>query len=274
VTLYRPHEVRARETAVIDSHCHLAGQEFASDLEAIVTRARAAGVQAALTILAADDDVELRQAAAVRALWPEVRFSIGVHPHAAGKFAAAPDAAASAVDAALTAQPAARAVGEIGLDFHYDFAPRDAQHAVFRTQIALARRRGLPIVIHTREAEDDTFQILADEQAASVPVVFHCFTGNVATARRVLEAGYHLSLAGIVTFPRAVELKDVAAFVPLDRLLIETDSPYLAPVPYRGKRNEPAHVALVAEAVAALRGDTPERIREATAATFRRIFNP
>jgi TatD DNase family protein len=259
---------------MIDSHCHIAGQEFAGDLEAVVTRARAAGLQGALTILAADDDAELRQAAAVQALWPEVRFSIGVHPHAAGKFAAAPEAAAQAVEAALTAQPAARAVGEIGLDYHYDFAPREAQQAVFRAQIALARGRRLPVVIHTREAEDDTFQILADERAGEVPVVFHCFTGNTAAARRVLDAGYHLSLAGIVTFPRAIELKEVAAFVPLDRLLIETDSPYLAPVPHRGKRNEPAHVAVVAEAVAALRGDAPGRIREATAATFRRIFNP
>lgn len=259
---------------MIDSHCHIAGQEFAGDLEAVVARARAAGVHGALTILAADDDVELRQAAAVQAAWPEVRFSIGVHPHAAGKFAAAPEAAAQAVDAAIAAQPATRAIGEIGLDYHYDFAPRDAQHAVFRAQIALARQRRLPIVIHTREAEDDTFQILADERAGDVPVVFHCFTGTPAMARRVLDAGFHLSLAGIVTFPRAVELKEVAAFVPLDRLLIETDSPYLAPVPHRGKRNEPAHVARVAETVAALRGDTPERIREATSATFHRIFNP
>ena len=259
---------------MIDSHCHIAGQEFAGDLEAVVARARAAGVQGALTILAADDDVELRQAAAVQAAWPEVRFSIGVHPHAAEKFAAAPEAAAQAVDAAIAAQPATRAIGEIGLDYHYDFAPRDAQHAVFRAQIALARQRRLPIVIHTREAEDDTFQILADERAGDVPVVFHCFTGTPAMARRVLDAGFHLSLAGIVTFPRAVELKEVAAFVPLDRLLIETDSPYLAPVPHRGKRNEPAHVARVAETVAALRGDTPERIREATSATFHRIFNP
>ena len=259
---------------MIDSHCHIAGQEFAGDLEAVVARARAAGVRGALTILAADDDVELRQAAAVQAAWPEVRFSIGVHPHAAGKFAAAPEAAAQAVDAAIAAQPATRAIGEIGLDYHYDFAPRDAQHAVFRAQIALARQRRLPIVIHTREAEDDTFQILADEGAGEVPVVFHCFTGTPAVARRVLDAGFHLSLAGIVTFPRAVELKEVAAFVPLDRLLIETDSPYLAPVPHRGKRNEPAHVARVAETVAALRGDTPERIREATSATFHRIFNP
>jgi TatD DNase family protein len=259
---------------VIDSHCHIAGQEFAGDLEAVVARAKAAGLQGALTILAADDDIELRQAAAVQALWPEVRFSIGVHPHAAGKFAAAPAAAAEAVEAAIAAQPGARAVGEIGLDYHYDFAPRDAQHAVFRAQIALARRRRLPIVIHTREAEDDTFQILAEAQAGEVPVVFHCFTGNPATARRVIDAGFYLSLAGIVTFPRALELKEVAAFVPLDRLLIETDSPYLAPVPHRGKRNEPAHVAVVAETVAALRGDTPGRIQEATTATFRRVFNP
>ena len=259
---------------MIDSHCHIAGQEFAGDLEAVVTRARAAGLESALVILAADDDVELRQAAAVQAQWPEVRFSIGIHPHAAGTFAAAPSAAAGALEAALEAQPAARAVGEIGLDYHYDFAPRDAQHAVFRAQIAVARRRRLPIVIHTREAEDDTFAILSEEQPSDVPVVFHCFTGNMATARRVLDAGYDLSLAGIVPFPRAVELKEVAAFVPLDRLLIETDSPYLAPVPHRGKRNEPAHVAVVAETVAALRGDSPQRIREATTATFRRIFKP
>ena len=259
---------------MVDSHCHIAGQEFAGDLAAVVARAKAVGLEGALTILAADDESELRQAAEVSRLWSEVRFSIGIHPHAAGKFAGAPGGAASAVEAALAAQPAARAVGEIGLDYHYDFAPRDAQHAVFRAQIALARQRRLPIVIHTREAEDDTFAILAEEQAGDVPVVFHCFTGNAATARRVLDAGYDLSLAGIVTFPRATELKEVAAFVPLDRLLIETDSPYLAPVPHRGKRNEPAHVALVADHVASLRGDTSGRIREATTATFHRIFNP
>jgi TatD DNase family protein len=257
---------------MIDSHCHIAGQEFAGDLDAVVARARAAGLQGALTILAADDDAELRQAAAVQQAWRDVRFSIGIHPHAAGKFAGAPDAAASTLDAALTAQAAARAVGEIGLDYHYDFAPRDAQHAVFRTQIAVARRRRLPIVIHTREAEDDTFAILAEEQAGDVPVVFHCFTGNTAMARRVLEAGYDLSLAGIVTFPRAVELKEVAAFVPLDRLLIETDSPFLAPVPHRGKRNEPAWVGRVAEQLALLHGTTPDAVVAATTANFAALF--
>jgi TatD DNase family protein len=259
---------------VVDSHCHIAGSEFAADLDAVVARAQAAGLEGALIILAADDDVELTQAGEVSRRWPAVRFSIGVHPHAAGKFADRPSAAADAVEAAIAAQPAARAVGEIGLDYHYDFAPRPAQHDVFRAQIALARRRRLPIVIHTREAEDDTFQILAEEQAGDVPVVFHCFTGTTAVARRVLDAGYDLSLAGIVTFPRATELKEVAAFVPLDRLLVETDSPYLAPVPHRGKRNEPAHVALVAEAIAALRGQAPDRIRAATTANFHRIFNP
>jgi TatD DNase family protein len=258
---------------MIDSHCHIAGPEFAADLDGVIARARAAGVEGALTILAADDEPELVRAADVYARWPQVRFSIGVHPHAAGQFAAAPEAAAAAVAAALAAQPAARAVGEIGLDYHYDFAPRDAQHAVFREQIRLALGRRLPIVIHTREAEDDTFRILHEEHA-DVDVVFHCFTGTIATARRVLDAGYHLSLAGIVTFPRALELKEVAAFVPLDRLLVETDSPYLAPVPYRGKRNEPAHVSLVAETVAALRAEPAARIAEATSATFRRIFNP
>ena len=136
----------------------------------------------------------------------------------------------------------------------------------------MARSRRLPIVIHTREAEDDTFAILAGEQAAEVPVVFHCFTGNVAMAHRVIDAGYHLSLAGIVTFPRALELKEVAAFVPLDRLLIETDSPYLAPVPHRGKRNEPAFVKHVAEEIARLRDVPVDVIASATSANFFRLF--
>jgi TatD DNase family protein len=197
-----------------------------------------------------------------------------VHPHAAGKFAGNPADAAARVNEVMDAQPLTRGLGEIGLDYHYDFAPRDVQRQVFREQIRLARRRTLPIVIHTREAAEDTFRILAEENAGDIGGVFHCFTGDRAMAQRALDIGFHLSLAGIVTFPRALELKEVARIVPLDRLLIETDSPYLAPVPFRGKRNEPAHVALVAETVAALRGDTPDRIRAATTGTFRRIFNP
>lgn len=257
---------------MVDSHCHIAGAEFAEDLDAVIARARAARLQRLLVILAADDEPELAQAPAVSTRWPDVRFSIGVHPHAAGKFAAEPAGAVRAVANALDAQPLARALGEIGLDYHYDFAPREAQQQVFREQIRLAATRGLPIVVHTREAEDDTFRILAEESAHHG--VFHCFTGDRPMARRALDAGFHLSLAGIVSFPKALELKEVARMVPLDRLLVETDSPFLAPVPYRGTRNEPAHVVRVAEVIAELRGTTVEVIGQATSDNFERLFNP
>jgi TatD DNase family protein len=257
---------------VIDSHCHIAGPEFIDDLETVVDNATAAGVARALVILAADDEPELMQAEAVASRWPAVRFSIGVHPHAAGKFADDPAAAARAVASALDAQPLARGLGEIGLDYHYDLAPRAAQQEVFRQQIRLASERRLPIVIHTREAEDDTFRILAEE-SASVGV-FHCFTGDRAMARRALDAGFHISLAGIVTFPKALELKEVARIVPIDRLLVETDSPFLAPVPHRGSRNEPARVVRVAEVIAELRGMTLEAIDGATSQNFDRLFAP
>ena len=225
-------------------------------------------------ILAADDEPELQQAEAVSARWNDVRFSIGVHPHAAGKFASDPEDAARAVSRAIEAQPLARAIGEIGLDYHYDFAPRDVQQQVFREQIRLARRLKRPIVIHTREAEEDTFRILDEERAPEIGGVFHCFTGDRDMARRALGIGFHLSLAGIVTFPRALELKEVARMVPLDRLLIETDSPFLAPVPHRGTRNEPAHVARVAEVIADLRNTSVEAIMEATGENFARLFVP
>ena len=258
---------------MIDSHCHLAGPEFVDDLDEVIGRARAAGVQGALVILAAEDEPELKQGGEVAARWEGVRFSIGIHPHAAGKFADDPPAAARVVAAALDAQALARGLGEIGLDYHYDFAPREAQQAVFREQIRLARHRRLPIVIHTREAEDDTFRLLAEESAGDTGVVFHCFTGDRAMARRALDAGFYLSLAGIVTFPRALELHEVAKVVPLDRLLIETDSPFLAPVPHRGKRNEPSHVVRVAETIAELRGTTVEAVAAASTDNFGRLFN-
>jgi len=259
---------------LIDSHCHLAGPEFADDLDAVVGRARAAGLTHALVILAADDEAELRQARVVAAAWPAVRFSIGIHPHAAGTYADDPSMAARRVADAMSRQPLTRAVGEIGLDYHYDHAPREVQQQVFRAQIRLALDRRLPIVIHTREATDDTFAILDEEQASAVPVVLHCFTGDRDMARRALDAGYLLSFAGIVTFPRALELKEVAREVPLDRFLIETDSPFLAPVPFRGKRNEPAWVKQVAEVVADLRGTTTDAVVQASLNNFQRLFNP
>jgi TatD DNase family protein len=258
---------------MIDSHCHLADPKFADDLPEVVERAQRAGVARVMCILSAGDEAESAAAARLRKAWPGVRFSVGVHPHAAGTFAGRPAQAAAVVMEAIVAQ-AARAVGEIGLDYHYDFAPRELQQAVFTAQIAVARVAELPIVVHTREAADDTFQILRDAGQGEIRGIFHCFTGDTAMARRALDLGFHISIAGMVTFPRAAEIRAVAAFVPADRLLIETDAPYLAPVPHRGKRNEPAWVARVLAEVAALRAvDAAELGRQLTA-NFDALLGP
>jgi len=259
---------------VIDSHCHLADEVFAADLDAVIARAKDAGLERALTILAAGDAKEAAQAGRVLALWPECRLSIGVHPHAASAFADRPEGAADAVREQVGKTPDARAIGEIGLDYHYDFAPPDVQRPVFRAQVTLARELGLPVVIHTREADEDTVRILREAGGGEVRGVLHCFTGGPALARAGLDLGLYISFSGIVTFPKAGELRDTARGVPLDRVLIETDSPFLAPVPLRGKRNEPAHVARVARAVAALHGISPEDAADRTAANFHALFRP
>ncbi len=199
-----------------------------------------------------------------------VRFGVGVHPHHAHE-CPAPGQAAARVEAAFASNPRVRAVGEIGLDYHYDFSPREVQQAVFAEQVEWARRMRRPVIIHTREAEDDTFEILARAGSGEVSGVFHCFTGDVPMAKRALDLGFSLSFAGIVTFPRGQNVRDAAAIVPDDRLLIETDSPYLAPVPYRGKRNEPAWVARVAETLAAVRGSNTQAIEAITTANLLRF---
>lgn len=237
---------------MIDSHCHLADEAFAGDLDAVVQRASEAGVQRAMCILGAGDEAEADAARRVRALWPDIRFAAGVHPHNAGQFAGRFAEAPAVVSAALASEGAI-AIGEIGLDYHYDLSPRDLQQVVFGAQVELARQRSLPIVIHTREATDDTFRLLEEAGQREVRGIVHCFTGDVAMARTALDLGLHVSFAGIVTFPRSTELREAAAFVPADRLLIETDAPYLAPVPHRGKRNEPAFVARILDAVADIR---------------------
>jgi TatD DNase family protein len=257
-----------------DSHCHIAGEEFIADLDAVVERAKAAGVSRALIILAAEDDTEIARAGTVLAAWPECRFAVGVHPHHAKVFASNPRAAADTVAARLDALPAARAIGEIGLDYHYDFSPRDVQHEVFRVQLRLAIRRDLPVVIHTREAEDDTLRIIGEEGQGRLRGVFHCFTGDEAAAARALATGFMLSIPGVATFPKADTLRRSAASAPEDRLLVETDSPYLAPIPYRGKRNEPAYVSRVVEQLAAVRGMSVEAIGAATDRNFERLFRP
>lgn len=257
-----------------DSHCHIAGEEFIADLPAVVERARGAGVSRALVILAAEDDAEIARAQTVLDAWPECRFAVGVHPHHANVFASDPQAAADTVARHLDSLPAARAIGEIGLDYHYDFSPRDVQHAVFRAQIRLAIARDLPIVIHTREAEDDTLRILAEEGLGRLRGVFHCFTGDTEASRRALATGFMLSIPGVATFPKAETLREAAAVAPADRLLVETDSPYLAPIPYRGKRNEPAYVAKVVDQLAAVRGVTPQTISDETDRNFDHLFRP
>ena len=256
---------------MIDSHCHLAGEEFAADLDAVVERARSAGLAGAMVILSSGDGAELERAGRVRAAWPEVRFSVGIHPHQAGQHGDDLDAAMARLDAELDAHDAV-ALGEIGLDYHYDFSPRPIQQEVFRRQLELAGKRDLPVIIHTREATDDTFQTLRDH-AAGLRVVFHCFTGGMEMARAALDLGAWLSFAGIVTFPKAGDLRDVARMVPPDRFLVETDSPYLAPVPFRGKRNEPAFVAKVVESLAAVRGTTVEEIAGQSTANFHAVIS-
>jgi TatD DNase family protein len=260
-----------RRSPMIDSHCHLADEAFERDLEDVVARALQAGLTGALVILAAGDEAEAARAANVRSTWSAVRFATGVHPHGAGGFAGrGQDSAAVAAEHAT--RFGACAIGEIGLDYHYDFAPSDVQRDVFAAQLSLAKQMGRPVIIHTREATDDTFEILA--QAGIGRGVFHCFTGDAAMARRALDGGFHVSFSGIVTFPKAESIREAARLVPDDRLLVETDSPYLAPVPFRGKRNEPAHVAQVVEAVAAIRGAPPARLAERTSLNFDALFGP
>jgi TatD DNase family protein len=244
-----------------DSHCHLPEDPEAA--AALVAEAAEAGVDRLIDV---GTDVASSQAAQRRAATygPVVWATAGLHPH---------DAKDGGLDAieALLAQPGVVAVGECGLDYHYDHSPRPVQREVFAAQIRLARRSGKALVIHTRAAWDDTFAVLAAE---GVPerTVFHCFSGGPEEAARCLELGASLSLSGIVTFPKAPELREVAKLVPLDRLLVETDSPYLAPVPHRGKRNQPAWVAVVGAAVADARGMEPAEVAAATSANATALY--
>ena len=259
---------------MIDSHCHLADETFASDLDAVVARAKDAGLERVCTILEAGNAAEAAQAARLATIWPDVRFAIGVHPHQAHAFADDPDRAATTVREQFARTPAARAVGEIGLDYHYDFSPRDVQQRVFRVQIRLARELQRPVVIHTRAADEDTIAILNEEGQGDLRGVLHCFTGTPALRDAGLALGFYISLAGILTFPKAGDLRETASRVPLDRMLTETDSPFLAPVPFRGKRNEPAHVARVVETLAELHRVAAQEMAQRTAANFHALFRP
>jgi TatD DNase family protein len=247
----------------IDSHCHL--PEDPAEADAVVDRALAAGVERMVCV--GTDLATSRAAVATARRRAEVRATVGLHPHDAVHLAEQWDALV-----ALCADPLVVAVGEAGLDHHYEHSPGADQAAAFRAQIRLAHERDLPLVIHTREAWDETFTIL-DAEGVPARTVFHCFTGGPDEARACADRGAWLSFSGIVTFKNADDLRAAAAAVDLDRLLVETDSPYLAPVPFRGKPNEPAWVGHVGAAVAAARGEEIATVAAATRATTRRLFD-
>ncbi|MGE3841349.1 MAG: TatD family hydrolase [Vicinamibacterales bacterium] len=257
---------------MIDSHCHLADSVFEADAAAVVARARDAGLAGALCILDLGDPEEHQRAEALAGQWPALDFSMGVHPHHAAAWADRLDEMETSLDRLVAGRSRARAVGEIGLNYHYDFAPRAAQRDVFARQAAFALERDLPVVIHAREADDDTLAVVREVGGGRLRGVLHCFTGGLGFAEQALALGLHVSLAGIVTFPKALALHEVARFIPDDRVLVETDSPFLAPVPHRGKRNEPAWVRQVAARLADLRGQSWQRIAEITTANYERLF--
>ena len=255
-------------TMLVDSHCHLDFPDFASELDAVVARARAAGIGRMVTI-----STRVRKHAQVLAIaekFPDIFCSVGTHPHNAHEEL---DIDAKAL-VAIARHPKVVAIGEAGLDYHYDKSPRDAQEQGFRQHIAAARETGLPLVIHSREADDDMARILAEETGkGAFPAVLHCFTGGRELAERAVEMGLYVSFTGIVTFKNSQPLREIAAALPAERVLVETDAPYLAPLPFRGKRNEPSYVVETAKVLAATRGVSPDEIARQTTENFFRLFN-
>ena len=251
---------------LIDSHCHIDDARFDADRDAILTRARAEGVEHFVTV---GCDLETSRAAVVLAQrHPFISATVGVHPHEVkliqeGWYDELRTLARS--DCCV-------AYGEIGLDYHYDHSPRETQRLRFREQVQLARELRLPIVIHTREAQEDTIAILKEEKAHELGGVFHCFSGDAWLAKDALDLGFYLSFSGVITFQNASMLRDIVKTVPMDRILVETDAPYLTPVPNRGKRNEPAFVRHVAEKIAELHGLSGQEVEAATTQNTKRLF--
>ena len=253
---------------LIDSHCHLNYEGLAERQGEVLAAARARGVTGFLNI--STRQREWNDVIAVAEREPDVWATVGIHPHEAD---AHPDLGASAlVDAAQ--HPRVIAIGECGLDYYYDKSDRAAQRERFEAHIDAARQTGLPLVIHTRDAEQDTAEMLdAAVKNGGVTGVLHCFTGSAQLARKGLDLGFYVSLSGIVTFKNAADLQDTAKWLPAEQMLVETDAPFLAPVPHRGKKCEPAFVADTAEFVAELRGEAPEELAERTTANFFRLFS-
>jgi TatD DNase family protein len=251
---------------LIDSHCHLDDKQFDPDRAEAIARALDAGVERMMAIGTGNGPPDLEAAVRLARQHSFIYATVGVHPHDAAK--ATPETF-TALET-LAAEPKVLAIGEIGLDYHYDFSPRDVQRDVFVGQLQLAGRAGKPIVIHTREAWDDTMLVLRENWSGGG--IIHCFSGGPEEARQALDLGFHLSFGGVITFPKAEAMREAARLAPEDRLLVETDAPYLAPVPKRGKRNEPAFMVETARRLAEVRGVPPERIAEATTANFERLL--
>jgi TatD DNase family protein len=253
---------------LVDSHCHLDFPDFAAERAAVVARAKAAGIGRITTI--STRVKKLPQIIAIAEEFPEIFCSVGTHPHNAHEEL---DIDAKTL-VALSKHPKIVAIGEAGLDYHYDNSPRDAQAQSFRQHIAAARETGLPLVIHSRDCDVDMTAILREESGkGAFPAVLHCFTGGRDLAFAAIALGHYVSFTGILTFKRSEDLRAIAADLPADRILVETDAPYLAPLPYRGKRNEPAYVVETAKVLADVRKVTPEDLARQTTENFFRLFN-
>jgi TatD DNase family protein len=253
---------------LVDSHCHLDFPDFADELDAVVARARAADIGRMVTISTRVGKHDGLLVIAER--FPEVFCSVGTHPHNAHEELEV--TAAELVNRAR--HPKVVAIGEVGLDYHYDYSPRDAQERGFRTHIAAARETGLPLVIHAREADDDVARILEEETGkGAFPAVLHCFTGGRDLAMRAVALGLSISFTGILTFKKSDDLRAIAAALPADRILVETDAPYLAPGKFRGKRNEPSYVVETAKVLAEVRGISFDEIARQTTDNFFRLFS-
>lgn len=253
---------------LVDSHCHLDDKRFGYDRSEVIARAQAAGVEWLLTIGTGDGPPGLDCAIRIAEQHERVLATVGVHPHDASK------AGESTIERLRTLldHPKVVGIGEIGLDYHYNFSPPEQQRALFAAQLRLAAEAGKPVIIHTREAWEDTLALLSECFDPRVGGIMHCFTGGEAEAERCLDLGFHLSFAGIITYPKATAVHAAATITPDARLLVETDAPYLAPIPFRGKRNEPAFVLNTVQRLAELRGQTPGQVASTTTRNFSALF--
>jgi TatD DNase family protein len=251
---------------IVDSHCHLDFEDYAGELSQVIARAQAAGVETLVTIGSGRDMKSARDALALAEQHPFIFATVGVHPHDAAGMTPADWSEL----AQLARHPRVVGIGETGLDYHYDHSPREAQQAAFTRFAAMARDVGKPLVVHVREAHGDCADIL--RAAGGGPGVIHCFTGGPDEARLYLALGFHLSFSGIITFKNAEPIREAAKLVPPDRLLVETDAPYLAPVPRRGKRNEPGYIVHTIEMLAQLRGQTAAEVADLTGRNARALF--